>query len=155
MAYPLSKAKEVLRFYREFSSAAPDELTIYAAVLDPPGGDTVVALFCCYCGPLDKGDAVVRPMKSLGQPVVDMLGAMPYVAQQRIFDAGFPVGPYYYAKGGFFADLTDEAIEIFAEYAASKPSALRGSCFRRSVVLRAESRPTRWRSRIAASRTRP
>ena len=129
VAYPLASAKEVLRFYREFNNAAPDELTIYAAVLDPPGGDTVVALFCCYCGPLDKGDAVTRPMKSLGQPVLDMLGPLPYVAQQRIFDAGFPVGSYYYAKGGFFADLTDEAIEIFAEYAASKPSALSGILF--------------------------
>src|SRR5688572_6117820 len=80
VAYPLAKAREVLRFYREFSNAAPDELTTYAAVLDPPGGDTVVALFCCYCGPLDKGDAITRPMKSLGQPVLDMLGPLPYLA---------------------------------------------------------------------------
>jgi FAD/FMN-containing dehydrogenase len=39
--YPLGKAKEVLRFYREFSrKAAPDELTTYAGFLNPPGGDT-------------------------------------------------------------------------------------------------------------------
>ncbi len=126
VAYPLGKAKEVLRFYRELSKAAPDELTVYAAFIDPPGGDTVVALFCCYCGPLDKGEEVIRPLRSLGTPVHDMLGPIPYVAQQRLFDAGFPAGSYYYSKADFLADLTDEAIEVFAAYAATKPSPLSG-----------------------------
>ncbi len=126
VAYPLGKAKEVLRSYREFSKAAPDELTIYAAFVNPPGGDTVVALFCCYSGPLDKGEEVIRPLKFLGPPVQDLLGPMPYVAQQRIFDGGFPAGSYYYTKADFLADLTDEVIEVFAEYAATKPSPLSG-----------------------------
>lgn len=55
-----------------------------------------------------------------------MLGPIPYVAQQRIFDDGFPAGSYYYTKPDFLADLTDEAIEVFAEYAATKPSPLSG-----------------------------
>ena len=126
VAHPLGKAKEVLRFYREISKAAPDELTIYAAFINPPDSDTVVALFCCYCGPLDKGEEVIRPLRSFGPPVQDMLGPMPYVAQQRIFDGGFPAGSYYYTKADFLADLTDEAIEVFAEYVATKPSPLSG-----------------------------
>ena len=126
VAYPLGKAKEVLRFYRELSMAAPDELTTYAALVDPPGGETVVALFCCYSGPVDKGEEVIRPLKLLGQPVQNVLGPMPYVAQQRIFDGGFPAGSYYYTKAELLADLTAEAIEIFAEYAATKPSPLSG-----------------------------
>jgi FAD/FMN-containing dehydrogenase len=124
VAYPLAKAKEVLRFYREFSKAAPDELTTYAAFLDPPGGGTVAAVICCYCGPIDKGEEVVRPLKSFGPPLQDMLGPMPYTVQQCLTDAAFPAGSYYYAKGGSLPDLTDEAIEVFAEYAAKKPSAL-------------------------------
>jgi FAD binding domain/Berberine and berberine like len=126
MIYPLAKAKEVLRFYREFSSAAPDELTIYAAFPNPPGSDTVIALICCYCGPLDKGEKLIRPLRSLGPPVQDMLGPMSYVAQQRLTDAAFPTGSYYYTKADFLADLTDQAIEVFAEYAATKPSPLSG-----------------------------
>ena len=120
--YPLGKAKQVLRFYGEFSKAAPDELTTYAAFINPPDGDTVVALICCYCGPLDRGEQVIRPLKSLGSPVQDMLGPTAYAAHQRIFDPGFPTGSYYYTKAHFLADLTDEAIEVFAEYAATKPS---------------------------------
>ena len=37
VAYPLGQAKEVLRFYRQFAKAAPDELTTYAAFVTPPG----------------------------------------------------------------------------------------------------------------------
>ncbi len=71
VAYPLGEAGNALRFYRDFCKAAPDELTTYAGFLNPPGGDTVVALFCCYCGPLDKGEEVVRPLKSIAVPVLD------------------------------------------------------------------------------------
>ena len=126
VVHPLSKAKEVLRFYRQFTKAAPDYLTTYAAFVTPPGGETVAALFCCYCGPLDKGEEVIRPLRSLGSPAQDLLGPIPYVAQQRLFDDGLPTGSYYYTKAGSLADLTDEAIEVFAEYAATKPSPLSG-----------------------------
>jgi len=77
-------------------------------------------------GPLDKGEEVIRPLRSLGSPVQDLLGPMPYVAQQRLFEGGFPAGSSYYAKAGSLAELTDEAIEVFAEYAATKPSPLSG-----------------------------
>jgi hypothetical protein len=126
VAYPLRAAREVLRFYRQFSRSAPDELTTYAALVDPPGGETVVALFCCYSGPLAVGEEVVRPLRRLGPPVHDALGPMPYVAQQRIFDDGFPAGSHYYTKGDFLADLPDGAIEVLVEYAARKPSVLSG-----------------------------
>jgi hypothetical protein len=58
--------------------------------------------------------------------VQDVLGPIPYVAQQRLFEGAFPAGSYYYAKAGSLADLTDEVIEVFAEYAATKPSPLSG-----------------------------
>lgn len=124
--YPLHKIKEVLRFYRDFSKEAPDDLTTYAGILNPPNGDTVVALICCYCGPLDKGEEIIRPLRSLGSPVQDMLGPTAYVAHQRMFDPAFPAGSYYYTKATFLADLVDSAIEVFAEHAATKPSTLSG-----------------------------
>jgi len=126
IAYPMSQAKAVMRFYNDFTKTAPDELTTYAGFVTPPGGDTVVALFCCYCGPLESGEAAIRPFRSLGTPVHDALGPLPFVAQQQIFDPGFPAGSYYYAKAGSLADLGDEAIDILIEYAATKPSALSG-----------------------------
>src|SRR5262249_51748467 len=117
---------KVLRSYRDFNEAAPDEVTTYAALVSPPGSDTVLALICCYCGPLDKGEAIIRPLRTFDQPLQDALAPIAYLAQQRIFDPAFPTGSYYYAKADFLADLTDDAIEVFAEYAAIKPSPLSG-----------------------------
>lgn len=125
-AYPLEATKEMLRFYREYTKAAPDELTIYAAFVNPPGGETVAALFCCYSGSLDTGEEVIRALRSFGSPIEDRLGPMPYLNQQRTFDDGFPAGSYYYTKAGSLPDLTDEAIDVFAEYVARKPSPLSG-----------------------------
>jgi hypothetical protein len=94
-------------------------------LITPPNADTVVALFCCYCGPLDKGEEVLRPLDGLG-PLQNILGPTPYLAQQCIFDDGFPTGSYYYTKADFLPDLTDEAIDVFVEYAAKMPSPLSG-----------------------------
>jgi FAD/FMN-containing dehydrogenase len=124
VAYPLGKAKDALRFYREFNGAAPDELTTYAAFVTPPGSETVVALFCCYSGPVDKGEEIVRPLTIFGPPAQAQLGPMPYVALQRMLDDGLPAGSHYYATGQFLAELTDAAIDVFVEYAVTKPSPL-------------------------------
>ena len=126
VAHPLAKARDVLRFYRDFNSAAPDELTTYVLIATPPGGDTVIALVCCYSGPVDKGEILVRPLKAFGPPASDEVGPISYVALQRVFDDGFPTGAHYYPKGHFLPDLTEAAIDVFAEYAASKPSPLSG-----------------------------
>jgi FAD/FMN-containing dehydrogenase len=126
VVHRLADAKDVLRFYREFSRTAPDELTTYAALVTPPEGETIVALVCCYSGPVDKGEEVVRPLRRYGSPVQDALGPMPYVAMQQLFDPAFPAGSYYYVKGAFLPEMTDGAIEVFSQYAATKPSPLSG-----------------------------
>ena len=153
--YPLAKIKDVLRFYRDFSKAAPDDLTTYAGIFNPPNGDTVVALICCYCGPLDKGDAVIHPLRALGSPVQDMLGPMAYMAHQRMFDPAFPTGSCYYTKAAFLADLVDDAIEVFAEYAATSRRLCPGLLFRLFVVPPVALPPTQWRFRIGHSLMRP
>jgi FAD binding domain/Berberine and berberine like len=124
IVYPLNQVREVLRFYRRFSATAPDELTLYAGMLNPPDGDTVVAMIACYCGPLDKAEDVVRPIKSFMPSLQDMLGPMSYTVQQCLTDAALPTGSHYYTKEGFLEDLSDEVIDVFAEYSANKPSAL-------------------------------
>jgi hypothetical protein len=50
--------------------------------------------------PIDKGEEVIRPLKAFGPPLQDMLGPMPYAAQQCLTDAALPTGSYYYNKAG-------------------------------------------------------
>ena len=53
--HPLSKAKEVLRFFHEFSTTAPDEVTTLGLLVTAPDGSPAVAIVACCCGPVDEG----------------------------------------------------------------------------------------------------
>ena len=117
--YPVEKTAEVLRFYREFTSACPDELSLQALTLTIPELGRVVAIGGCYCGPLEDGEKVLQPLRSFGSPAADLFASMPYVQLQSMFDPLFPPGRHYYTKANFLTQLTDEAIEVFAEYATA------------------------------------
>jgi len=120
--HPVSKAKEVLKFYKEFSGSAPDELTTLGALLYSPEGEPVVSIGGCYHGPLDVGEQVIRPLKEYGPPIADTMGPMPYTAVQRMFDQVPPPGWRYYAKAGFITGLGGDAIDILADHFATVPS---------------------------------
>ena len=62
--YPAAKCREVLRFYRDYIAAIPDELTtMFAYMAAPPNpslykllrGGPVTAIHVCYTGPLENG----------------------------------------------------------------------------------------------------
>jgi hypothetical protein len=115
-------AKEVTQFYREFMKTAPEELTLYTCLVTSPDGIPVIGFVGCYCGDLETGEAVVKPLREFGTPVADMFQQMPYVQMQSMLDAGFPHGNRYYWKSGFLQDLSDDAIETIVEHMAVNPS---------------------------------
>ena len=120
--HPFDQAREVLRFYREFLAGQPDELTTYAAILTGPDGVQVAALALCYAGDLAEGERVVAPLRAFGSPVADLVGPMPYLAQQALVGDAFPYGRLNYWKSSLTRRLTDEAIETVVHYAARVPS---------------------------------
>jgi FAD/FMN-containing dehydrogenase len=116
--YPFARAREVLRLYRDLTATAPDELTAYAGFVTPPGGELMVAVPVCYCGAPADGVALIAPLRSFGPPAADLLGPIPYVAQQTLFDAGLPYGQHSYWKSGGLRDLSDAAIDTIVDQAA-------------------------------------
>ena len=44
LVYPLARAREVLRLYRDVTQSAPDELTVFAGLMYSPDGVPIVAL---------------------------------------------------------------------------------------------------------------
>jgi hypothetical protein len=73
VVYPITKAREVLRLYREYTAQVPEELTVYASLLTTPDGLPAVAINICYCGTLDEGNRLVEPIRRLGSPMVDVI----------------------------------------------------------------------------------
>jgi FAD/FMN-containing dehydrogenase len=113
--HPLEKAKEVLKFYREYTSQVPDELSAWAGLLTSPDGHPMVAILACYIGPIEAGEQVLQPLKEFGSPMADMIQPMPYLKAQSLMDESFPRGRYNYWKSHLLRELGDDAIDIIVE----------------------------------------
>jgi FAD/FMN-containing dehydrogenase len=122
--HPLERAKEMLRFYRELTATAPDELTAYAGLVTTPDGAAMSAILSCYAGPLATGEALLRSAREFGPPVADLLSPMPYTTVQRVFDPSYPPGLLNYWKSSFLRELSDDAIDTLVEAYAAVPSPL-------------------------------
>lgn len=122
VAHPLPRATEVLRFYRDFTAAAPDEVTTACAFLTAPDGGKVVAIAACHCGALEDGERALRPVKEFGAPVLDQMGPVPYVAFQGALDGAFPRGRRYYWKSAVLPALPDALIEGVGQRFGGAPS---------------------------------
>jgi hypothetical protein len=122
--HPVDRAREVLRFYREFSSTAPDELTAFAGLVTAPDGLPVVSISLCYCGPLEEGERLIAPVRTFGQPIVDLIRPMSYLELISMLDAVVPRGRHYYSKARSLKQLSDEALETMIEYRSARPSPL-------------------------------
>lgn len=109
--YPLSRAPQILRSYREHMANMPDEFNAFAACLTSPEGVPVVGLAVCHCGPVDEGRRLAEPLARLGRPLMDMTGPMPYVQVQRLTDDATPFGAYHYWKSSVITGLSEGAIE--------------------------------------------
>lgn len=127
--HPLDRAKDVLRFYREFAAVQPDELTTYAGLITTPDGNKVVALIACYAGAPDQGERAVAPLRRFGSPVADTIGPTTYLAMQSLLGAGFPSGRLNYWRSGLANEISDTAIETIAEYVARVPSPFTATVF--------------------------
>jgi FAD/FMN-containing dehydrogenase len=133
VAWPMEKSPDVLRFYRDWITDVPDELTTIVVHRKAPPlpsipeelhGKPLVMVICCYAGSVEEGEKVVAPLKAFGSPVLDGCIAKPFLVHQSMFDPSFPRGWWYYFRSCDVAELTDDVIDITAEHALRMKSAL-------------------------------
>ena len=87
--YPFEKAREVLSFYSEFAGKAPDEVRADAIFRQPPSG-RVLDVYVCYCGSIQEGERVLRPLREFGPPIEDTIAPVPYMTVQTMLEANQP-----------------------------------------------------------------
>jgi FAD/FMN-containing dehydrogenase len=133
LAWPMTEAGEVLRFFRDFVAHASDELGIMANLrLAPPlpifpdelHGRPIVGVVVCYVGPIEEGERVLRPLREFKTPILDAVGPKPYLAHQAMFDPAYPHGRHYYWKSWRLPPLSDAAIDVIVEQATAITSPL-------------------------------
>ncbi|HYH12767.1 MAG TPA: FAD-dependent oxidoreductase, partial [Thermomicrobiales bacterium] len=122
VAHPPDRGRELLSFYRELTSSAPDELTVYCGhMAEPEHGQRVAALAFCWSGDMDQAEGVLKPLLECGPPVMTMAGPMPYAAWNGGNDALFPDGRRYYWKSAMMRELDDPVLDAVAEFGANAP----------------------------------
>ncbi len=120
--YPMEQAKEVMQHYRDYVQTVPDELMSYFGFIVTPDGLPVTAVLPVWLGSIDEAEKYLKPLRSFGTPIADLVSEMPYTAIQSIIDAAAPTGIRRYWKSGHFTDLPDELIDTCLQYTSTRPS---------------------------------
>jgi FAD/FMN-containing dehydrogenase len=158
--WSLDMASDAMKFWGEFIADATEDVNaIFALTVVPPwepfpehlqDKNICGAVVCCV-GSLDKAEAVLRPLKEFGPPVLDGTGPMPYPVLQGAFDAVSPPGMQQYWKADLFEAMTDEMIAAHTKFGSRAPNIYSGG-FSYPVdgaVHRVGSQETAWSYREA------
>jgi len=125
--WPMAEAPKVLRFYRDWVAEAPDELMTIVVLRKAPAlpvipaelhGKLVIAVVCCHAGEVEKAEAVVRPLRRFGSPVVDACAPKPFLEQQSMFNPSYPHDWWYYMRSCDVAELSDDVIDIAVDHSS-------------------------------------
>lgn len=124
VTHPFDRARDVLRFFRDFTASLPDEFMVVAGLIHAPDGSgtKLAAMVTCHCGSLAAGETAVRPLKQFGSPVMDAIGPVPYCQLNGMLDAAYPKGALNYWKSSFLAQMSDDAIDTMIECFARCPT---------------------------------
>jgi len=114
--YPLDKLQDVLGFYADYITEAPDDLYLDFAVFSDPGTtDGGVLLSTCYSGPESGADKIYSLINKVGTPVHDGTSAVDYVALQRSWDNTDPRNKGSYLKSGFIDEFPDQLVSTIVQ----------------------------------------
>jgi FAD/FMN-containing dehydrogenase len=109
--YRLSDAPTVLRFYRDFMATAPDELAAltYLAFAN----ERWVTVIVCYSGDVKRGETLLRPFRTIANPVRNTVQARPYVETFTMPPWGETIPTAFSStKGCYLQQLSDDVIDI-------------------------------------------
>jgi FAD/FMN-containing dehydrogenase len=120
LVYPWERARDALRATRELMAEAPDELTVFVALITAPPEDPfpadlrgrpVVAVAVAWSGDLAEGERVLAPLRAGCPAAADLVAPMPYVALQSMLDETAPPGWRYYDRLNYLPEVSDGFIE--------------------------------------------
>jgi FAD/FMN-containing dehydrogenase len=122
--WPLDRAADVLRAWRDYADAAPNELSTACVIVTAPPEDfvpahlrgrTALGVAVLYVGEPDEGTRFVQPLKDM-KPDLDHIQPMPYTAFQAALDPTAPPGMRSYWRGEYLNELPDDALDSFLDH---------------------------------------
>lgn len=130
IVHPVADAAPLLKDFRSICDEAPDELTVWSVLRKAPPlpflpeewhGREVLIFAACYIGDMAEGERALKRLRSLGSPIVDVIGPHPFTGWQAAFDPLLTPGARNYWKSRDFIELTDRTLEALETAIGSLP----------------------------------
>ena len=131
IVHPFSEARDLLKYYREFTATAPDQLTVWVVMRKAPPlpflseevhGTDVLVFAVLYSGDMAEGEKALQALREYGNPYADVISPHPFAGFQQAFDPLLTPGLRNYWKSHDFTELSDGAIDTWIEYVGTLPS---------------------------------
>lgn len=129
--WSLDQTEEVMKAYREFILKAPEFVYGFFAFLTiPPApmfpahlhNQKVCGIMWCCTGAPEEAEKATQPLRSVGKPVLDHVGPVPFPMVQSLFDPLYPAGLQWYWRADFFKEISDASIAEHAKHGAKLPT---------------------------------
>jgi FAD/FMN-containing dehydrogenase len=123
--WAMEDAPQVLRFYRDWVTGAPEELMTIVILRKAPAlpfvpaelhGKLVIVVVCCYAGSIEDGETLLRPLRQFGSAVLDACAPKAFLDHQATFDPSFLHDWWYYMRSCDVAELSDDVIDIAVDH---------------------------------------
>lgn len=123
IAWPIDRAHDMLRHFRDLAASADDNLMLVAALITGPDATTrLCAIAAGFFGPAADAERALAPIKAFGPPAMDAMGPIPYAQLNAMLDASYPRGTRNYWKSRFVDQLDDRAIDAMVDVFTKCPS---------------------------------
>jgi FAD/FMN-containing dehydrogenase len=131
VVHPFDAFADIVPRYEQILKTLPDELTCWVVLRKAPPlpflpaewhGREILVLAMCYVGKVEAGERATAELRSLGRPIADIVGPMPFVDWQAAFDPLLTPGARNYWKSHDIASFGSEAIEAIREGMAELPT---------------------------------
>ena len=131
MLWELDQAADIMKWYREFITKAPEEINGFFAFLTVPPGPPfpealhfkkMCAVVWCYNGALEQANNILEPLRKTHPPAFEFFAPMPFPMLQSMFDGLYTPGLQWYWKADFVKELSDEAIALHIKHGSELPT---------------------------------
>jgi hypothetical protein len=130
VVYPLSLGKDALSAYAAWTTRVPETLTSAVRLVhyppapqipEPLRGVSAIAIMACYNGRTAEGEALVKPLRSIGTPLLDTFRRLPYAEIGTIANDPTEAPPVFTAAdSGGLRDLSPDTIDSVLRIAGDR-----------------------------------
>ena len=125
--YPIDLAPALFARYRDWIASAPDELTSSIVIMnypplpffpEPLRGKPIAQIRGAYCGPIERGEALLNFWREWHAPLIDDFAVRPFSDIAKV--SNDPVDPMPgLSSGAWLKDLSDETLATLIDHGAA------------------------------------